>query len=90
MSAVAEALVALSCETVVVARVEAPVTDKVPLDTNDEVAVILPPVKVLNVAVIALTRFEKNEVVVALVMVALVAKSPVPVIAVAEALERVV
>ena len=89
-SDVAEALVAFSCEIVVVARVEVPVTESVPLDTKDEVAVIDPPIKALKVAEIALIRFAKNEVVVAFVMVAFVPKIPVEVIDVAEAFPNVV
>jgi hypothetical protein len=75
---------------VVVARADVPLTANVPLDTNDEVAVIDPPVKVLRVALMALIRFEKNEVVVALVIVAFVPKIPAEVRAVAEALESAV
>lgn len=45
---------------VVVARVEVPVTFNVPFDVKDEVAVMFPPVSVLNVAVIALSIVENR------------------------------
>ena len=61
MSAVAEAVESVDC----------PVTERVPLDVREEVAVILPPVKVLIVAVTALTRVAKKLEDVALVLVRL-------------------
>ncbi len=45
---------------VVVARVEVPVTARVPFEVRDEVAVMLPPVRVLIVAVMALNIVEKR------------------------------
>ena len=60
------------------------------LEVTRFVMVALVAVRLVKKAVIPLTRFEKNEVVVALVMVALVPNSEEAVSAVAEALERVV
>ena len=51
---------------VVVAKVEVPDTERVPLETRDDVAVIVPPVRVLMVAVNALRIEAKKLVVVAL------------------------
>ena len=53
-----ERLVIVPRVIVVVAKVDVPDTARVPLDTNDEVAVIEPPVRVLMVPVIA----DKTEV----------------------------
>ena len=77
-------------EVEAVERVLCPVTERVPLEESEEVAVIEPPVKVLKVAVMALIKLEKKLVVVALVMVALVPKKLAEVIEVAEALTSVV
>ena len=61
MSAVAEA----------VAKEDCPVTLNVPLEIREDVAVILPPVKVLIVAVTALRRVAKKLEDVAFVLVRL-------------------
>ena len=71
---VVEAVVATSVFTVrevavVVASVEVPTTVKVPCEVIEEVAVMLPAVKVLIVAVNAERIVEKKDVVVALVAV---------------------
>ena len=62
----------VSLVVVVVAKVELPATAKVPLDTNDEVAVIFPPVNVLKVAVMAFIKVVKKLDEVALVLIKLV------------------
>ena len=57
--------------TEVEASVDWPVTERVPLDVREDVAVILPPVKVLTVAVTALRRVAKKLEDVAFVVVRL-------------------
>ena len=61
MSAVADAVVSVDC----------PVTERVPLETSDEVAVIVPPVRELIVPERAESVFVKKVVEVALVVVKL-------------------
>jgi hypothetical protein len=61
-----------SAVTVVVARVERPVTFNVPFEVSDDVAVIAPPVNVLIVEVTAFKSVEKSDVDVALPSDALV------------------
>ena len=72
-------------EVEAVERVLCPVTERVPLEESEEVAVIEPPVKVLKVAVMALIKLEKKLVVVAEVIVALVPYKAVAVNPVADA-----
>jgi hypothetical protein len=77
--AVAEAVLNVDCPdtesrvAVVVARVEVPETARVPCEIKEDVAVIVPPVKVLIVAVTAFRREVKRLVEVALSVTALVA-----------------
>jgi hypothetical protein len=61
----------VSVEAVVVARVEVPVTVRVPFEVRDEVAVMDPPVRVLTVPVTALKTEAKRLVEVAFVAVRL-------------------
>jgi len=62
VSAVADAVESVDC----------PVTERVPLATSDEVAVIVPPVRVFTVPEIAESVFVKKVVEVLLVVVKLV------------------
>ncbi len=75
---------------VVVASVLVPVTARVPFEVRDEVAVMLPPVRVLIVAVIAFRIVEKRFEEVAFVRFADVAYRFVAVRAEVEALPSVV
>ena len=78
MSAVTDVVANVLCPLTVradddaVPSVVCPVTESVPLDTSDEVAVIVPPVSVLTVPEIAESVFVKKVVEVALVVVKLV------------------
>ena len=71
-------------------RVVCPVTLSVPLEVKEEVAVIDPPVRVLIVAVIALSAVAKKLEEVAFVVFSLVTKRSVTVKDVADALLRTV
>ena len=86
---VVEAVIADRLEIVVVASVELPLTVRVPCESNDDVAIISPPVIDENIAVIPEIKLAKKLVDVALSKNALRAKRLVVVLLVEEAFSAI-